>query len=56
MPPETARLVYFVQEDKNIFLCIKTDAEWFWRIPISPEKGLDLIAGLAPMVQFALRK
>ncbi len=56
MSPETPQLVYFVQEEKQIFLCIKTDAEWFWRIPIDPIKAVDLAAEVSRMAAFALRK
>lgn len=55
MPPETPRLVYFVQEDKTIFLCVKTDAEWYWRIPIDPLKAIDLAAQVAAMASYALK-
>jgi hypothetical protein len=54
--PENPRLVYFAQEDAQIFLCVKSDQTGYLRWPLSVAKAADLSAELARMVSVALRK
>jgi hypothetical protein len=53
--PQNPRLVYFVQEGAQIWLCVKTDETGLIRWPLTLTKAADLSAELARMVSVGIR-
>jgi hypothetical protein len=49
-------LAYFVEEDGQIFLCVKAEEIGFWRFPVTPEKVLDVVSEGARLARLALSK
>ena len=47
-------LAYFVEEDGQIYLCVKAQEIGFWRFPVSPEKVLDVVSEGARLARLAL--
>lgn len=47
-------LAYFVEEDGQIYLCVKAQEIGFWRFPVTPEKVLDVVAEGARLARIAL--
>ena len=47
-------LAYFVEEDGQIYLCVKAAEIGFWRFPVTPEKVLDVVSEGARLARIAL--
>ena len=52
--PEPVRLVYFVKEGTQIWLCVKSQETGFIRWPVSLKKAADLSAELTRMVSIGI--
>ena len=47
-------IAYFVEEDGQIYLCVKAAEIGFWRFPVTPEKVLDVVSEGARLARLAL--